>query len=111
MEIVGLGTQFPGLAPFFSAWVDIQDLIWELRGRDVHLPKSAIPSLSGMLDVLGVTNFKKASRRRKKHNASNDAVRSLAVLARLVAYSNNGSDLAIYFMKYYKVNRDYPLEG
>lgn len=75
MEFKWISEHYPSLASYFSAWVDVQELV-TAKCEGVQL------GLTGAVQNLGMIDNRHNS---QQHSAANDAVRDLAVLAGLLS--------------------------
>lgn len=75
MEFKWISERYPSLASYFSAWVDVQELVTAQCGG-VRL------GLTGAVQGLGIIDNRHNA---QQHSAANDAVRDLAVLAGLLS--------------------------
>jgi hypothetical protein len=76
-EFQWISEQYPLLAPYFTAWVDVQELM---------ASKCKVTQL-GLTDALRALGIADNRHNLNRHSAANDAVRNLAVLAGILSGS------------------------
>lgn len=74
-EFLWMARECPSLSSLFTAWIDLQDIAYELSDE----PSDKRPSLSDTVRALEIKDWFS-----QKHRAAHDAVRCLAVLSGLV---------------------------
>ncbi|KAF2252117.1 hypothetical protein BU26DRAFT_548808 [Trematosphaeria pertusa] len=77
-ELKWIALKYPSLATHFTAWVDVQELVWQ-RCKQIALePEKVLPfGLNKALKAMHICDWRAKS---AHHCASNDAVRALRIL-------------------------------
>ncbi|KPM46011.1 hypothetical protein AK830_g532 [Neonectria ditissima] len=82
-EIRVLSTQYPGLLPYFSSWIDLQEVVKDVR---TNLWNCA-PSMRDTLIAFGFgDDFLAVTSKTTPHSAGTDTVRMVGLLVKLLSF-------------------------
>ena len=85
-----IASKLTQITPFFSSWIDLQEITTEVSGTQSPSMTDTLLALGLPLD--GVSVRRKSS----QHSAGNDAVRELAVLLKLLTLPGGNTSLQIH---------------
>jgi hypothetical protein len=82
-ELKWIAQHSPSISSLFTAWADVQDLIWHESASSDQIPTR--PGLQATMQGLHIPHYRDWRRCQNRHYASNDALRCLLVLASLLS--------------------------